>query len=164
MGITLTDDDEGAHEIGPASNWNESRYVDFFDPVQRVAGWFRLGNRPNERHAEMSACINLPDGRTAFMFSRSPIGGNELRVGGLEWEVVKPWSTTRVRFAGDVLVLKDPWALVEEPKDTFARSPRMSCEVELTCEAQGLAAVMGADQDHIERIFLPGQADFHYQH
>jgi len=31
-------------------------------------------------------------------------------------------------------------------------------------ETYGLDAVMGSDQAHIHRIFLPGQADWHYQH
>jgi hypothetical protein len=163
MGTLLTDADEAVHEAGHASNWNESRYVDFFDAAQRMGGWFRLGNRPNEGRAEVSACIYLPNGHVAFMFSRPPIIGNGLGAGGLEWEVIEPWSTTRVTYSGEVLVLEDPWTLTD-PKEAFTRSPRAWCRVDLTCQTQGLGAVMGADQDHIERIFLPGQADFHYQH
>lgn len=78
MGVKLADADEGVHPIGTQSNWNESRYVDFWDARQRVGGWFRIGNRPNEGRAEMSACINLPDGRAAFMFERPKITGNTL--------------------------------------------------------------------------------------
>lgn len=163
MGILLTDDDEGVHEVGSASNWNESRYIDFFDPVQRLGGWFRLGNRPNEGRAEVSACLNLPNGHVAFMFSRPAISGNDMGADGLSWEIVEPWSMTRIRFCGEMLLLEDAWRLAD-PKDAFTQSPRASCRVELTCMAPGLDAVMGADQDHIERIFLPGQADFHYQH
>jgi hypothetical protein len=110
----------------------------------------------------MSACLNLPSGHTAFMFSRPAIEGNGMAAGGLAWEVPKPWSTTRVCFSGEVVLLEHPWMLLD-PKEAFART-QVVCHVELTCETQGLAAVMGAGQDHIERIFLPGQADFHYQH
>ena len=70
MGTKLVDADEGVHEVGTASNWNESRYVDFWDAGQRLGGWFRIGNRVNEGHAEMSACLYLPDGRIAFFFER----------------------------------------------------------------------------------------------
>ena len=38
--------------------------------------------------------------------------------------------------------------------------PKWTSSVCLT----GLHTVMGFDQDHIDRIFLPGQADLHYQH
>ncbi len=68
MGIRLTEYDEGVHHPGDQINWNESRYIDFWDPQRRTGGWFRIGARPNARYAEMSACLFLPDGRVAFAF------------------------------------------------------------------------------------------------
>ena len=73
MGFKLTAADERSHPLGTASNWNESRYVDFWDAKQRVGGWFRIGNRPNEGHGEVSACVYLPDGSLAFWFERAKI-------------------------------------------------------------------------------------------
>src|SRR5436190_21007344 len=72
MGIRLSDEDETIHPVGAALNWNESRYVDFLDLDQQIGGWLRIGNRPNEGRGEMSACLNLADGTTAFVFSRPP--------------------------------------------------------------------------------------------
>src|SRR3954462_12505904 len=118
MGTLLTDADEYTHPIGAASNWNESRYIDFWDARARVGGWFRIGNRPNEGHAEMSACINLPDGRTAFMFSRPDITGNELVAAGQRWHIDSPWDRTRVSYHGEMIVLTDPWELTD-PKKAF---------------------------------------------
>jgi hypothetical protein len=163
MGAKLTASDEGIHPVGEAANWNESRYVDFFDPSQGVGGWLRIGNRPNEAYAEMSVCVNLPSGRAAFMFDRAPIGGNGLAADGQVWEVVDPFVTTRVRYDGQVLVLPDPWVLAD-PKTAFRVADRSHCRIDLTSYTQGLRSVMGADQDHIDRIFLPGQAAWHYQH
>jgi hypothetical protein len=163
MGTILTATDEGLHEVGEADNWNESRYVDVWDPERRVGGWLRLGNRPNEGYAEMSVCINMPDGQVAFMFDRAAIEGNGLSAGGQSWQIIKPFVSTRVVYRGEVLLLSDPWALVD-PKSAFTTALRARCEVDLTSHAAGLDSVMGRDQDHIERIFLPGQADFHYQH
>jgi hypothetical protein len=163
MGVRLTDVDEGIHAVGQASNWNESRYVDFWDGRQRLGGWFRIGNRVNEGQAEMSACLNLPDGRTAFFFERPKISSNTLRAGDQSWEIIDPWRANRVRYSGEVLLLEDAWALTD-PKRAFANAPRSHMEVDLLCRSMGLETVMGSDQDHIDRIFLPGQADLHYQH
>ncbi len=163
MGIQLIDADEGVHEVGAASNWNESRYVDFWDSRQRVGGWFRIGNRVNEGHAEMSACVNLPDGRAAFFFERPTITKNTLGAGNQSWEILDPWHANRVRYSGEVLLLDDPWSLTD-PKQAFSSASRTHAEVDLVCKSTGLHTVMGFDQDHINRIFLPGQADLHYQH
>ena len=163
MGIQLVDADEGIHDVGTASNWNESRYVDFWDSGQRLGGWFRIGNRVNEGHAEMSACINLPDGRTAFFFERPKISSNTLRAGNQSWEILEPWRANRVCYSGEVLVLDDAWSLTD-PKRAFAEATRANAEVDIVCRSTGLHTVMGFDQDHIDRIFLPGQADLHYQH
>lgn len=163
MGALLQDSDEYTHTVGPASNWNESRYIDFWDARARVGGWFRIGNRPNEGYAEMSACINLPDGTTAFMFSRPKISGNALQAGGQQWRIESPWDRTRVEYRGEMIVMINAWDLTD-PKKAFSESPRVQADIDLTTRAYGLQSVMGFDQDHIDRIFLPGQADFHYQH
>jgi len=163
MGIQLTHDDEGIHPIGPASNWNESRYVDFWDARQQLGGWFRIGNRPNEGHGEVSACVYLPDGIVAFWFERARISTNTLQTGGQHWEILRPWSQTRVRHRGEMLRLEDPWML-KDAKSAFATAPREHADIDLQVRTQGLPETMGFDQDHIERIFVPGQADCHYQH
>ena len=102
MGIRLTERDESVHDPGDQLNWNESRYIDFWDPQRRIGGWFRIGARPNARYAEMSACVFLPDGRVAFAYSRADIEANGLTAGGQVWEIVEPWRTTRVGFAGSM--------------------------------------------------------------
>jgi len=167
MGITLGYDDEGIHPPGDEINWNESRYIDFWDPVRRVGGWFRIGLRPNAEYAEMSACAFLPDGRVAFAYGRPVIDGNGLSVGderGTQtWEVIEPWRTHRVGFVGPMSLFDDGWVLTD-PKRAFSSSPRADAEIDLTVVTEGLGATMGQDQDQHHMIFLPGQADFHYQH
>ena len=163
MGALLGDDDEGLHPTGPAGNWNESRYVDFWDAAQRVGGWFRIGNRPNEGHGEVSACVYLPGGRIAFWFERAGIVANTLSSGAQAWQVLDPWRAGHVSHRGPVLLLDDPW-LLRDPKLAFETAPRVEAQIDLSIRTAGLQSVMGSDQDHIDRIFLPGQADFHYQH
>jgi hypothetical protein len=167
MGVLLDDGDEGLHAPGDQINWNESRYVDFWDPERRTGGWFRIGARPNARYAEMSACVYLPDGRVGFAFDRADIDTNTLDVAGRSgrqvWEIVEPWRTTRVRYTGDMSLFDDPWVLTD-PRSAFRSSPQSEVEVDLVCTTEGLSATMGQDQDQHHLIFLPGQADFHYQH
>lgn len=163
MGLRLTADDEGLHETGQESNWNESRYVDFWDREQRIGGWFRIGNRPNEGHGEVSSCLYLPDGSVAFWFERAAISANTLASAGQSWEIVEPWRRNRVRFSGDMLTLSDPW-LLKDPKTAYSTAPRAQADIDLDVRTFGIETVMGSDQDHIDRIFVPGQADCHYQH
>lgn len=167
MGIRLTIDDEGMHQPGEQINWNESRYIDFWDPLRRIGGWLRIGARPNARYAEMSSCLYLPDGRTAFAFDRAIIEANTLVAAGPSgtqtWEVVEPWSTTRIGYDGTMSLFDDPWALTN-PKRAFAEAPKAEVRVSLEVATEGLDATMGQDQDQHHLIFLPGQADFHYQH
>lgn len=162
MGYKLVDQDEYMHEVGTISNWNESRYIDFWDAHNRVGGWFRMGYRVNEGYSEMSAAIDLPDGRSAFMYLRPAIDSNALSVGGLTWEVEDPWKVRHVTYEGEMMILDDAWDLVE-PKKVFTTAPRQNATIKLTTYSNGLESVMGQDQDQIDLIFLPGQADKHYQ-
>ena len=66
--VRLEPQDEFPHVPDAAANYNESMYFNVFDPTQKVGGWFRIGNRPNEGYAEISVCLYLPDGRVGFMF------------------------------------------------------------------------------------------------
>lgn len=163
MGLALTDVDEGLHRPGDQPNWNESRYVDFWDTSRRVGGWFRIGARPNSGYAEMSACLFLPDGRTAFAFDRAAIEGNGLGAGGQLWEISEPWYASTVRFDGAMTLLDDPWSLTN-PKRAFSENPTAAATACFEVSTEGLSTVMGQDQDQHHLIFLPGQADFHHQH
>lgn len=167
MGIHLTHDDEGSHPASELDNWNESRYVDFWDRERRIGGWFRIGARKNLGYAEMSACLYLPDGRTAFAFDRADVRSDTLSAGGRSgtqtWEIGEPWHSSQVSYTGTMSLFDDPWALTN-PKQAFSNSPKADVDVSLAVTTEGLGAVMGQDQDQHHLVFLPGQADFHYQH
>jgi len=68
--------DDYMHEPESASNFNESRYYNWFDHEAGMGGWVRMGNRVNEGYAELSVCLYLPDGRVGFMFKRPKIASN----------------------------------------------------------------------------------------
>jgi hypothetical protein len=68
-----------------------------------------------------------------------------------------------VRYHGPVLLLDDGWTMTD-PKAAFATAPRAECAIDLNVTSFGIHSVMGQDQDQHDLIFLPGQADWHYQH
>src|SRR4029453_8070680 len=109
MGVRLEPADEYTHELGPEPNFNESMYINLFDPEVGLGGFFRLGNRANEGQAETTVCLYLPDGRVGFMFKRPPIVDNAaLDAGGLTWTMVRPFEELRVDYVGHLVGLAQP--------------------------------------------------------
>ena len=132
MNFTLkVPDDDYLHDVEEASNFNESAYYNFYDAGVDLGGWVRLGNRPNEGHAEMTVCLYLPDGRVAFWFARPPIPDNTAHAaGGLRFDVLTAFKEHRVTYTGPVVVLAEPSAM-EDPKAAFAENPHAECYIEL---------------------------------
>ncbi len=147
MGVRLEESDEYMHELGPEPNFNESMYVNCFDPRHEVGGWFRMGNRANEGYAEMTVCLYLPGGRVAFMFRRPEISDNDaLDAGGLTWTMVRPFEELTIDFAGKLLVLDEPGQMAD-PKRAFAENPYAEAEVHLTFGGQGRRSMFGGEPD-----------------
>ncbi|MGH7819457.1 MAG: DUF7064 domain-containing protein [Candidatus Binatia bacterium] len=129
--LVLLDADDLMHPNTGEENFNESAYYNFYDPKSRAGGFVRLGNRPNEGYAEMTACFYLPDGRVAFMFKRPEISGNaEHHAGGLRFEVRKPFAEHRVTYEGSLCLLANPLEMAE-PRDAFARNPHVPAKLDL---------------------------------
>jgi hypothetical protein len=132
MGLRLDPIDEYTHEVTAESNFNESMYFNVVDPEQRVGGFFRLGNRPNEGTGEMTVCLYLPGGRVGFMFQRPEVTSNErFDAAGLRFEVVDPFEELRVAYDGKVVLLADPLELAD-PKAAFTGNPYAEAEVRIT--------------------------------
>src|SRR6201996_2604960 len=112
QGMRLEPRDEYPHVPDELSNFNESVYVNGFDPVKRLGGWLRLGNRVNEGYAELSVCLYLPGGRVACSFQRPSISTNDrFDAGGLAYSVIEPQKKVSMRFEGDLIIVDDPEAL-----------------------------------------------------
>jgi hypothetical protein len=132
MAIRLEPQDEYMHELGPEPNFNESMYFNVYDPASKVGGFFRLGNRANERMAEMTTCLYLPDGRVAFMYKRPEIENNDaFDAGGMRFEVVTPFEELKVSYDGKVVLLEDPKQMAD-PKKAFTENPYAEASVALT--------------------------------
>jgi hypothetical protein len=132
-------EDDYMHQPEAASNFNESRYYNFFDHAAGMGGWVRMGNRVNEGHAELTVCLYLPDGRVGFMFKRPKITSNNAHdSGGLKFEVLEPYREHRVTYDGKVCVLAHPREMAE-PREAFANNAHVECTLDLHLTAVGPA-------------------------
>jgi len=135
--MRLEPQDDFLHAVESASNFNESRYYNWFDPTVGMGGWVRMGNRPNEGYAEMTVCLYLPDGRVGFMYQRPKIDGHDAHdAAGLRFEVVAPFEEHHVTYDGTVCVLAEPRDMAD-PKAAFHGNPHQSCSIDLRHRAVG---------------------------
>jgi hypothetical protein len=133
----LAPEDDYLHELGPEPNFNESAYYNFFDRRQQLGGWFRIGNRANEGHAERTVCLYLPDGRVLFSFGRPKLANNDaFDAAGLRFEVLEPTQRHRTRFEGTLVELREPREMAD-PKAAFERNPKQTASFDLIHEAVG---------------------------
>lgn len=161
-GFRLEPEDEFPHVPDAAGNFNESVYMNGFDPASRVGGWMRIGNRVNEGYAEMSVCLYLPDGRIACQFQRPPIEkNNRFQAGGLSYRCREPFREVGMRFAGEVLVPESPEAL-RDPATMFKNAPRERAEVVLT--GTGISPIHGGEplSPDVETLYGPDFSRAHF--
>jgi len=124
-------EDDDMHEPESASNFNESRYYNWFDRGTGMGGWVRMGNRVNEGYAELTVCLYLPDGRVGFMFKRPNITSNAAHdAGGLRFEMIKPYEEHRISYDGKVCLLDEPRQMAE-PREAFTSNPHVPATVDL---------------------------------
>jgi hypothetical protein len=142
--IRLLPEDEYMHPLEEAKNFNESMYFNIFDASEKpLGGWFRIGNRPNEKYAEMSCCIYLPDGSVGFMFGRPEISNNEaLDAAGMKFEVIEPFKRLKVTYSGKVCLMKNPYDMAN-PKKAFMENPMVNCEVNV--DYYGVSPMYGGE-------------------
>jgi len=141
--MRLEHKDEFPHAVGPEENFNESMYFNVFDPLYKVGGFFRIGNRPNEGYAEMTVCLYLPDGTVAFMYKRPKITKEyDFNAGGLSFRVDEPFKRFTLNYSGQVLTLQQPEEL-SDPGLAFKNNPQQPCEIQL--DYTGLSPLHGGE-------------------
>lgn len=141
--LRLDPRDEYTHTPEAVSHYNESMYFNAFDTARGIGAWMRLGNRPNEGHAEMTCCVYLPDGRVGFMYGRPKIADNEaMDAGGMRFEVLEPFRRLRVAYEGELLIMDDPHAMAD-PSAAFKRYPKRPASIALDYE--GISPMHGGE-------------------
>jgi hypothetical protein len=161
MGVRLEPQDEYLHELEEAETFQESMYFNVFDPDQQVGAFVRLGNRPNEGHAEMTVCVYEPDGRVDFMFKRPPIEGHTaLDAGGLKIEVQEPFEHLTAEYRGSLVLLDDPLQMAD-PKKAFTENPTAKSEIDLTFTR--VSDMFGGEPDEQHEVEGEEFARGHYE-
>lgn len=129
--------DEFTHPLGPEENFNESMYFNFFDRGRGCGGFLRMGNRANERYAEVTLCIYLPTGEVMFNYRRPEISNNDaFDAGGMRFEVVEPLVSHRTSYEGAAVFLEEP-AGMADPRRAFQENPHKPVTVDLSHEGVG---------------------------
>jgi hypothetical protein len=141
--VVLLDADDLMHPNTGEPHFNESAYYNFYDPARALGGFVRLGNRPNEGHAEMTVCLYLPDSRVAFMFRRPEIPDNtRFAAGGLSFEVRAPFREHGIGYEGTCCLLARPLDLLD-PRRAFGENPHAPVSIALRYE--GLSPGFGGE-------------------
>jgi len=116
---------------GPEETFNESMYFNTYDPSSNIGVFVRIGNRPNEGHAEVTTCVYLPDDRIGFMFSRPKIDNNDsFKAGGAAFTCHEPFESLSVNYTGKLVMLDDPLQMAD-PREAFQNNPYEECVVSL---------------------------------
>lgn len=166
--MKLVPEDDYMHPLESATNFNESMYFNVFDRANRIGGWFRIANRPNEGRGEMTCCIYLPDGRIGFMFARPERHDNDaFDGGGMKVTVVQPHKHLAVRYRGKLCLLANPQEMVD-PGKAFKNNPIVPAEIDL--DFVGVSPMFGGEpvnadgspiQQKAEESFARGHTEQH---
>jgi hypothetical protein len=124
-------EDDYTHPLGPETNFNESVYFNFFDPVQGRGGFIRMGNRANEGYAELTVIIYNPDGSVLFNYKKPSITHNDCwDAGGGSIEVLVPGEKIRTAYTGAALYMANPRDM-QDPGKAFKSNPFKKISVDL---------------------------------
>jgi hypothetical protein len=101
--------DEHPHEIGPEPSWSESYYFNFHDASSGLAGFTRIGFRPNEGVTESSLFLFLPGGGAVAVVGRERRTDNPATVSsaGITYEMVGELDRWRIRSQAKGLAFTD---------------------------------------------------------
>ncbi len=161
MAITVKPEDDYMHANTGESNFNESMYFNFYDRKQKLGGFVRVGNRANEKYAEVTITVYQPDGTCLFNYKRPEIADNSaFDAGGMKFEVLEPFKHLRVSYDGHAVYLKQPLDL-EDPRKAFTSNPHIP--VQLNLDYYGLSPMYGGESDvqNTEMTFAKGHTEQH---
>ena len=141
-------EDDYTHPVGPETNFNESMYFNFFDNSKQLGGFLRIGNRANERYAEVTLTLYQPDGTVLFNYKRPEIESNDaFDAGGMKFETIDPLVRLRTTYEGGAVYLTDAKQMAD-PGQAFRENPHKQVSIDLLHEA--VAPVYGQTNNERE--------------
>ncbi len=154
--------DDYTHPLGPEKNFNESMYFNFFDVHDARGGFLRIGNRANERYAEMTLCLYEPGGPVLFNYKRPEITTNDAYdAGGMRFETLEPLVRHRTTYEGSAVYLATPETMTD-PGQAFRENPHKQVTLDFVHEA--VAPVYGSSG--ADRVIEDPEKEFakaHYE-
>lgn len=130
-------EDDYTHPLGPEPNFNDSMYFNFFDNQKNFGGFMRIGNRANERYAEVTLTLYLPTGEVMFNYKRPEIDNNDaFDAGGMKFETIEPLKKLRTTYEGTAVFLTEPNQMAD-PSQAFRNNPHKPVSIDLVHEAVG---------------------------
>ena len=99
--------DDHPHDKGTEPAWSESTYFNFVDDATGLAGFSRIGFRPNEGTADATLFLFLPEGGAVAFLEREPQRDipEDARVGGIGHERLADLGRWRVHARGKGLAV-----------------------------------------------------------
>ena len=120
----FTEQAEFHHTHTASYHWNESYYFNFTDPMNKVGGFTRIGMVPNQKTAIGILFLFLEDGSIEMLTQSEPAEASrdEVQVGLLRYERIRPLWEWRIAFQGRMLHLENARMLLkllegEQPGD-----------------------------------------------
>jgi hypothetical protein len=153
-------EDDYMHPASGDPSFNESMFFNFFDDTLGLGGFVRIGNRVNERHAEMTLCIFLPSGELLMQWGKPTIHSNEeFDAAGMAFRVIEPGRRLAVHYNGEAVRMQNPDEM-REPGKAMRGNP--TCRVSLMLDITATGPMIG------DREGTPGSVIFldgvgHYQ-
>lgn len=157
----LHPEDDFMHAVSKHASHNESMFFNFFDSTRRIGGFVRIGNRPNEGHAEMTFCVFLGNGELLMQWAKPAIASNEVfDAGGLKISIVEPARKFLIVYDGAAVRIADPLQM-RDPGKAMRGNPTVPVRLQLEVAGSGpmIGDRDGTSPDSI--IFLAGVG--HYQ-
>jgi hypothetical protein len=136
--------EEGMHPVDQCEvQHNESMVFSWHNHDEHSGGLLRLGNRINERHAELTYMILMADGSCLVWWRRAPIERTDVfDADGLRFDVIEAGKRLRTTFKGRAARLGDCRELVD-PARAFRDSPLV--EVDMDLVHTGISPMYGPD-------------------
>jgi len=137
--------DEYTHQPSREIDFSESMYLNYFDQENRIGGFLRVANRPNEGYAEVTNTTYLADGGVLFSYQKPTITGNEaFEAGGMSFKAIQPFKKLKLSYKGTVFHFQDA-TILKNPKEAFKTSPQLGFQIGL--DVTGIGEV----HDNVDR-------------